>query len=139
MHVVVSTERQVRNSFVYLLPTLVGALLPIVTLPVLTRAITNSDWGAWALAGAFGAFAASVANFGLAVSYERTFFQYSSEKDRGALLYSIVLAVTAALAVLGIVTWIFRGAISQTITGSATNGALMFWMFCVSALTSIKT
>lgn len=135
----VSGARHVRNSFIYLLPTLVGAALPLVTLPVFTRILTREEWGAWALAGAYGAFASSIANFGLVVSFERTFFQYSSEKDRSALLNSIVAAVVVALLVLGGLTWSFRHTLAQAITGSATNGGLLFWMFCASGLASIKT
>ena len=135
----VSSERQIRNSLIYLLPTVVSAAMPIVTLPVFTRILTRQEWGAWALAGAYGAFASSIANFGLVVSYERNFFQYSSKRERSALLYSNIAFVVVALLVFAVLTWFFRNEISQGITGSATNGILLFWVFCATGLTSIKT
>jgi O-antigen/teichoic acid export membrane protein len=134
----VGGERQVRNTFIYLLPTLVGGMLPIVSLPVFTRILTPEDWGAWALALAYGAFACSIANFGLVVSYERNFFQYSSVRDRSALLYSSLAFVIFALLVFGVLTWSFQHELARAITGSSTNGSLLFWVFCATGLTSLK-
>ena len=86
----VSKEQQARNSFIYLLPMVVSALVPIVTLPIFTRILTREDYGAWALAVAYGSFLAGLSNFGLVVSYERNFFQYPTPKERSALLYSSI-------------------------------------------------
>lgn len=49
-------EQQVRNSVIYLLPVLVGSTLPLLTLPVYTRALSREEYGAWALSVAYAMF-----------------------------------------------------------------------------------
>src|SRR5687767_2135495 len=95
-----SVPSQVTSGLWYLLPTAVAAIVPLVTLPVFTRILTPDDYGVWALAVAYGVVASGVANLGLAVGYERNYFQYAKDGERGALLYSVLACVTVtALAV----------------------------------------
>src|SRR6266513_2138884 len=114
--VVISGERQVRNSFIYFLPTLIGTALPIVTLPIFTRILTTEDYGALALANAYAAFASGLANFGLVVGYERNFFEHRAERERAALLYSTIAFVLGAQAVLATFTWWVRDDLSEFLT-----------------------
>ena len=59
--------QQVRDSVVYMVPALVGNVLPLVTLPLITRALSPAEYGMWALALAYGSFVIGLANFGLSV------------------------------------------------------------------------
>jgi len=66
-----SKERQIKNSFIYLLPVIVGNLIPILTLPIFTRILTKEDYGVYALSQVYAIFVNGVANFGLTIGYER--------------------------------------------------------------------
>lgn len=132
-------EIQIRNSLVFLLPVAVGVLIPIVTLPVFTRYLATEAYGAWALATAFGAFGSGLANFGLILGFERNFFQYTSVRERSALLYSTLVFILTALAVLSIVIWVVRDQIARFVTGTNNYGNLFFWAFCAVGIASLKS
>ena len=54
--------QQVRDSVVYMVPALVGNVLPLVTLPLITRALSPAEYGMWALALAYGSFVIGLAS-----------------------------------------------------------------------------
>jgi O-antigen/teichoic acid export membrane protein len=133
-----SREKQLENSVLYLLPTAVASVIPLITLPVLARILTPEEFGTWALATVYGVFASGVANLGLTVGYERNFFQHSPPVERAALLYSVVGFVLFAATVTGVVTWVLRDQISQFVIGDMSHGLLVFWAFCANAVVGVK-
>lgn len=133
-----SREKQVANGLLYLLPIGVASVVPLVTLPVFTRALTTDQYGMWALAMVYGAFSNGIANLGLTVGYERNFFQHTGTQERAALLYSVVSFVVLTFALTGVVTWIWRAEIARFLLGDASQGALVFGASCVSAVTGVK-
>lgn len=133
-------EQQVKNSFIYLLPIMIGNLLPIITIPLFTRILTKEDFGALALAQVYGIFMTGLANFGLVTVYERNFFQYSNDKQRSAsLLYSTLLFVMGILFIFAIFTFVFQNTLSRWIIGSETHANLLFWSLCSAGVMSLKT
>ena len=68
-------ERSQGSAFWYLLSTAVTAALPLVVLPVITRALAPEQYGAWVLAYAYAMFVSTAANLGLPVVYERSYFE----------------------------------------------------------------
>lgn len=134
-----SKPQQVRNSLIYILSALAGNLVPLITLPLLTRALTPEDYGAWGLAQVYAIFASGVMNFGLLVGYERNFFQYRAPKQAAALLYSTLAFVFIAFAACAALTWAFRSAIARWLMGLGASGDLVFWSFCANGVVSLKT
>jgi len=132
------STQQIRHSALYLAPVLVGAVLPIISLPLLTRVVSKEEYGAWALAGVYATFATAVAGLGLPVVYERNFFEQSTPRDRCALLYSIVGFVSLASLLVGVATWVERERLAALFIGSPEHGWLVFWTFCASAVVGIK-
>jgi O-antigen/teichoic acid export membrane protein len=131
-------EQQVRNSVTYLLPTVIGSALPLLTLPVYTRVLSREDYGAWALCLAYATFLTGLANFGLTIGYERSFHEHPGRAERAKLLYSTLAFVTAAFGLCAVVTWVFRASLSILITGSASHAALLFGTMCAHAVMSLK-
>lgn len=129
---------QVTSGLWYLLPTLVAAIVPLVTLPVFTRILSAEDYGLWALAVAYGVVATGIANLGLGVGYERNFFQYASEHDRRALLYSVLVCVSVSAGIAGMATWVWRSELSEFMTGSRVHGPLIVVGFSANAIAGIK-
>lgn len=132
-------EQQVTHSVLYLLTVLVGAVLPVLSLPLLTRVLSKEDYGAWALATVYGTVATAAAGFGLPVVYERNFFECRTARERGAQLYSTVAFVAALLIMAGAATWVFADRLSLLVMRSPQYGPLLFWTFCGSAIVSIKS
>lgn len=132
-------KRQIRNILIYLLPPVLSAALPIVTMPLFTRALTPQDFGAYALAQAYGLFVMGLVNMGLTTAYERNFFEYrDSTKNQAKLLYSILLCTfsTFFLSMLG--TWMARNLLSNWIIGDNQYSLLLFWSACSVCLVSFK-
>lgn len=134
-----SKEKQIKNSFIYLLPVMIGNLVPIITLPIFTRILTKEDFGALALAQVYGVFVTGLANFGLLTVYERNFFQYKEDERRSAsLLYSTLLFVIGIFVLCGLFTFFFRYSLSRWIIGSENHADLLFWSFCSAGVMSLK-
>ena len=133
-----SRERQITASGLYLIPTVVGNLIPLLTLPIFTRILTPADYGAWALATAYAAFLTGLANFGLTLAYDRNFFEYRDPRTASALLYSTLGFVAAAYAVCAAGTWAWRHQIAAWLMGSPASGPLVFWVVAASGLSSLK-
>lgn len=133
-----SRERQVADSAIYLIPAVAGNLIPLVTLPIFTRILAPQDYGAWALALAYGAFVTGVANFGLTVSYDRSFFEYREGRRAAELLYSTLAFVAIAyIACIG-VTGLFRDTLAAWIIQRPDMGGLLFWVCCATGMSSLK-
>ncbi len=121
-------QRQVRDSFLYMLPLAVNNLIPFLTLPIFTRILTREDYGVLALAQVYAVFVSGLANFGMILSYERNYFQYrGSRRDTSALLFSSLAFVLFNIAVAGLVTFLWRDRLAAWIIGSAEHGDILFW------------
>jgi O-antigen/teichoic acid export membrane protein len=125
------------NGLLYLTPTVVGNLVPLVTLPIFTRILPPDEYGAWALCLAYAAFVTGLANFGLTICYDRSFFEHRSGPGAGELLYSILVFVAAAYTLCAGVTWVFREEISRSLLGAA-RGELLFWVVAATGMSSLK-
>ena len=63
-------QKQVSDSFLYMLSLVTNNLFLFITIPVFTRIITKEDYGALALAQIYGMLVGGIANFGMLVSYD---------------------------------------------------------------------
>jgi len=135
----ISKQKQIKNSFIYLIPVVTGNLLPIVTLPIFTRVLTKEDYGVWALAQVYAVFVSGIANFGLTVGYERNFFEYKDKKNAAGFLYSTLLFVVTAFLFFGCVTFLFKAHFSRWIIGSPDHANILFWSYCATGVVGLKT
>ena len=131
--------RQVRDSILYVLPLLVGTLLPIVTLPILTRILSTEDYGILALAQVYAAVAGGLANFGMTIAYDRNYFQYRQDPRRtAALLFSSMAFVAVLSAGCVLATFSFSVPLSQWIFGTGAHGKLLVVALAASCLLYIN-
>jgi O-antigen/teichoic acid export membrane protein len=127
----INKEQQIKNSFLYLLPTITTSLLPFFTIPVFTRILTKEDYGVLALAHVYAIFVNGLANFGMTAAYERDYFQYRGDRlETAQLLYSILLFVMLNFLLIAVSTYLFRETLSKLIIGSVGQGNILFWAFC---------
>jgi O-antigen/teichoic acid export membrane protein len=132
-------KRQVRNSLIYLIPSIIGGLLPIITLPIFTRILTKEDYGAFALANVYAVLISGIANFGLGVGYERNFFECKNTKTIAGLLYSTLLFVILTSFLGCTVTYLFKSQIAKAIIGSQSCSNLLFFSLCASMVVNVKS
>lgn len=133
-----SKAQQIKNSFFYLAPTLVGNLLPLITLPIFTRILSKEEYGAYFLALAYAMFVNGIANFGLTVGYDRNFFEQKDLKGASQLLYSAMLFVIVTFLLSALLTYLFRLPLSRLIMGSTERSGLLFWAFCSVGIMGLK-
>lgn len=131
-------QAQIGNAAVYLVPLMIGNLLPIITLPIFTRLLTREDYGAIALANVYAVVVAGVAMMGLPIAYERNYFQYTEARERAQLLYSVIGYSVLAFVVAGALTWIFLGSITQMMIGDARYQQVIVWSLASTAVVGVK-
>lgn len=133
------SQKQVTNTTLYMIPVIVGNLIPILTLPIFTRILSVEDYGVYALSLVYAIFVTGVANFGLIIGYERNFFESKDVKKIGGLLYATVLFVFIALLFFGVITFLTKDFLSKKIIGSEKYGYLLFWSYCSNGVMTLKT
>src|SRR3990172_1027058 len=133
-------EKQLTNSFIFLLSTATSNLLFYISTPIFTRILSKEDYGVLALSQVYGIFLSGLANFGMTAAYERNFFRHRDNRTESAqLLYSSLLFVLVNFTVLAGITYIFRESISNIIFGYSGHGDLLFWSCCGLFLTNISS
>jgi O-antigen/teichoic acid export membrane protein len=132
-------EQQIKNSFIYLMPVIVGTLIPIISLPIFTRILTKEDYGILALAHIYAIFLVGISNLGLINIYNRNFFHYRDTKGSSQLLYSVLLFVISTFLMCAVSTYFFKATLSKWVIGSSKHANLLFWSFCSLGVINLKT
>jgi O-antigen/teichoic acid export membrane protein len=122
----------------YILPSIIGAILPIVTLPILSRKLTVEEYGIYALLLVFATFVSGISNLGLTSSYERNYFEQKSIENQGKLLYTILIFISLVFILLTIIIFIFKNYISSLVTGSRNYGLHLLICYISVSLSSFK-
>ena len=131
-------QQQITHSFVYLVPVVVGNLVPIITLPILTRILSPEDYGAWALASIYATVLGGAAAVGLPIAYDRNFFENKSDHQRAALLYSVVAFSVVSFTVCAAGTWLWQEAITLWLIGEGFHRHLVLSSFAATAVALTK-
>lgn len=118
-----------RQTLVYGLSGAAPQIVGLVTLPIIARVLTTSDYGVLELATVAVAFAGILADLGLASGSQRSFFDYSEEDDgeRRCVLATTLLAMGASVAVLATLAIALRSQLANALFGSA-SGSVVVWM-----------
>lgn len=132
-------SKQVKNSFLYLLPSMVGVVIPLITLPLFTRVLSPEEYGSLALCQVYAIFTSGLANFGLTFGYERDFFEQKNNTKQIVLLYSTLSFVVCLLVVFGLVTIFFSNQIVEFLNIKSINPEkLLIITFLSVAISSIR-
>lgn len=133
-----SKPQQITNASLYLLPIVIGNLVPLVTFPVFTRLLSKEDFGAFALANVYAVVVGSIAAVGLPVAYDRNYFECREAGQPAKLLYSVVGFAALSYLVFGLLTWLFRAPIADLVIGAAGYDQLVVWSFWSTAIVGVK-
>ncbi len=131
--------QQITNSGLYLLPIMIGNLVPLVTLPIFTRLLSAEDFGAWALANAYAVVVGGVAAVGLPIALERNFFEFRETRQRAQLLYSVLAFSALSFSAAAAFTWLFRAPLTHWLIGDVVYQDLLAWSFLSTAVAGLKS
>ena len=134
-----TVDKQIKNLIWYLLPVIIGNILPIITLPLFTRILSVEDYGIYALAIAYAVFINGISNFGLSVGYERNFFENENDQKAAKLLYTTFIFIASTYFLFATLTFIFKDALSKMIIGNESYGYTLFIAYCATGMTALKT
>lgn len=134
-----SKPRQIRNLSLYLLPIVIGNLVPIVTLPIFTRLLSKEDFGAFALANAYAIVVGGIATVGLPMAYDRNYFECRTGHQPARLLYSVVGFSSISFIVFGLLTWLLRAVIAERLFGTIGYEQVVVWSFWSTAIVGVKS
>ena len=127
-----------RDTLVYSAPVVVSTIVPILTIPIVTRILSPNEFGLWGLSNAFGLFVTGLANLGLPIGYDRNFYDADTPAKESTLLYSVVGFVTAVTVAVGIVIAIFGDQLSRWILQTPGRSSLLVISYTAAGLSSIK-
>ena len=122
----------------YLLPIVIGNLVPIVTLPIFTRLLSTEDFGALALSNVYAVFVGGIATAGLPVAYDRNYFECRADDQPARLLYSVVGFASLSLVVFGALTWLWRVHDRRETHRDERVEQVVVWSFWTSAIVAVK-
>jgi len=132
-------QKQAKNVLIYMIPSLISTILPLITFPIFTRILTKEDYGALALAQVYAVFVCGLTNFGMMTAYERNYFQYrSNAKKSSQLLFSTLAFIMFNSFCLGFFTYIFKSKISIFLMHSALFGNFILINLCANFFMRLK-
>lgn len=132
-------QKQFRNTIWYMVPVIVGNLIPIITLPIFTRILSVEDYGIYALSLVYAVFINGIANFGLTIGFERNFFENKEEGKKAGLLYTTLLFVISSYLLFAALTFCFKEPLAKWIIGSSSQGNILLLSYCCTGMTGLKT
>lgn len=136
----ISKKRQIEHALIYLIPTVINWVIPLISLAIFSRQLTKEDYGVLALAEVYAVIAVGLASCGMVVAYDRNYFeQNDSPKKTGQLLSSAIVIILRNFLVIGGLTFGFREMLSKVFLGSYGYGALLFWLVCAQLCTELTS
>lgn len=131
-------SKSIKNSFLYLIPSLSGVLLPLISMPFFTRVLKVEDYGVLALCQAYAVFMNSISNFGMNISYERNFFEVK-EDEKIELLYTNLIFVFGTYLLFGIFTFTYQEKLLIFLKIPVSYSSTLLLAYFATGMTSLKS
>lgn len=133
-----SAEHKIRNIFVYLIPLVIGNVMPFLTLPIITRFLTPEDFGISALAMSSTLIVVSFLACNVDAATQRYYFEYrKNPQELNELINSSLIFLFVVLGVSVPFVYYFSSDISKIIMGSDKYSPAVFISYlsgCMSVL-----
>jgi len=131
-----SKQQQAKNAGIYMVPTIISMILPLISIPIILSYLSPIEFGAYTISFAFGSVVAGFCQISLLGVYERNFFLYNKNKERAQLLFTILSFVSFVMLMSGLLIYNFRSYISSWIIQSNEYSMLLFITFAGVAFQS---
>ena len=133
-----STPRQVTHASLYLLPVVVGNLVPILTLPDLHAAVVRRGFRRLGARQCLCNRRGWSGDRGAADHLRPEFLRYREGRQPARLLYSVVGFSLLSFSLCAIATWALRTPITRWIIGDLAYQNVLVWCLCSTAIVGIK-
>lgn len=124
-----SPKQQMANVGIYLIPTIISSILPLISLPIILRYLSPEEYGAYALSLAFASVVVGFCQLSLFNVYERNFFVYTNEIEKAQLLFTIISFVFFIMLIVGILIYFYQDYLAAWIVQNQKYGLLLFLSF----------
>lgn len=132
------TEKKIKNIFAYLTPSILSNIMPIVTIPILTRFLMPKDFGIVALAMTFPALIVGVLSLNVQEGAERYFFEYRKNiKDLSNLINTTVIFLLFIFTISIPLIFIMKDFLSVKIMGTSDCGSAVFVSYVTACFGTI--
>ncbi|MBP7089109.1 MAG: oligosaccharide flippase family protein, partial [Candidatus Omnitrophica bacterium] len=135
-----NAEKRVKSILNYLSPSLLGSLMPLITLPIMTRFLTPEDFGIIALATSFPSLITSLIGCNVDIAAQRYYFEYRKDSIK---VNSLINSTTAFLFLVYIVSSLFvfvnKSLFSRLIMGNPECGLAIFISYLTVCLNILVT
>ncbi|MFH1369590.1 MAG: oligosaccharide flippase family protein [Elusimicrobiota bacterium] len=112
-------EKRIKNILAYLSPSVLSAIIPFITFPIMTRYLTPKDFGLIALAQTFPSIIANAMTFNVNVGAERYYFEYRKNiNDLGGLVNTTIVFLSIMFLVSAPAVFLLKTVISNFVMGS---------------------
>ena len=129
-------EQQVKNAGIYLIPTIISTILPIISLPIILRYLSPEEFGSYALSLAFASVVVGFCQFSLLIVFERNFFAYEDKREQ--ILFTIVSFIFFIIITVGILIYYNMEILAEWFIRNQKQGLLLFFTFCGWAIFEIN-
>lgn len=132
-----SPETQVNQALTYLIASGIGLVIPLFTVPIVTRWLTPQDYGVVALGQLVATLFLGFVNLGVSTGIERNFFQHEHDAQAmGTLIHTGFAMIGIGLLVWGSMVCIARDPISFLASGSRQWGLLILCL-CIASTVGV--
>lgn len=123
-------ELRIKNIMAYLTPSVLSAVMPFITFPIMTRYLTPKDFGLIALAQTFPSIIVNFVTLNVHVGAERYYFEYrKSEEDLGRLVNTTVLFLLVMFGLSIPVILLLEKFLSTFVMGTAEYGPAIIYSY----------
>jgi O-antigen/teichoic acid export membrane protein len=119
-----------RQTFVYGLGSAAPQVVGLVTLPIVARVLTTSDYGVLEIAVVTVGLLVILADLGLASASQRSFFDYRDVQpsERRSVLTTALVTMATVACVIGMLVVALREQIADLLFGTAAEAAVVVWV-----------
>jgi O-antigen/teichoic acid export membrane protein len=129
-----------KQTLVYGLSSAAPQIVGLLTLPIIARVLTTSDYGVLEIAIVSVGLIGIGADLGLSSASQRSFFDYTSaqELERRAVLTTALVTVMTLACVLAALAFALREPIAEVLFGTSAEAAVVTWMAVLLVATQLS-
>ena len=130
-----------KQTLVYGLSSAAPQIVGLVTLPIIARVLTTSDYGVVEIAIVSVALVGILADLGLSSASQRSFFDYTDSQmaERRSVLTTAFITMMAGAGVLAGLALAFREPIARALFGTSAQAEIVGWMALLLIATQVNS
>ena len=128
-----------RQTLVYGFSSAAPQIVGLVTLPIIARVLTTSEYGVLEIAIVSAGLIRILADLGLSSASQRSFFDYTDEQaaERRSVLGTTFVVTMTLVCVLAVLTVALRAPVADLLFGTSAEAAVVVWMAALLVATQL--